>query len=56
MKVRVSNLKKQIFPSRAHARRTGPRATKENVRYCIVVIGDLVLILRFLCDLDIDPV
>lgn len=45
-----------MFPSWEEVRSTGPRATREKVRYCTVVIGDLLLLLLLRWDLDMDPV
>lgn len=56
LSLKNGNLKKQRLPSWAHTSSTGPRTTREKVRYCTVVTGDLLLLLLFRWDLDIDPV
>lgn len=51
------NLKKDRFPSWVHVNNTGPRASREKLRYCTVVTGDLcLLLLRFRWERDNTPV
>lgn len=52
----ITHLKKNKFPFWTQERRTGQRATREKVRYWMVVTGDLLLLLLFLWVLDNEPV
>jgi len=52
-----SNLKNDKLPSWVQVSKTGPFASKEKVRYCTTVTGDLLLLPFLLrCERDNAPV